>query len=58
VQCTTQHDTTLLFLQIQFNIIPISNIILTENSIGKTKNETEGPVVAVKEAQKREETWY
>jgi len=31
---------------------------MTENSIGKTKNETEGPVVAVKEAQQREETWY
>jgi hypothetical protein len=39
-QFNAVHDTTFHFLQIYFNILPISSVILTENSIGKTKNGT------------------
>jgi hypothetical protein len=38
---------TLQVIRIHFNAFPLSCIILNENSIGKTKNEIEGPVIAV-----------
>jgi hypothetical protein len=58
VQYSKQHDTTLHFVAIHFNIILLASIILKQNSIGKTKNETERLVVVVYEAQQREETLF